>query len=447
MNHQQTDAASRLVNDTSGTGALTKGAPNGGRPRMVSVLFVDDDATYLGALKDAYAGYSDRWETRFARGASAALDAMADRPVDAVVASARLSGIGAPSFLRLTKQQHPRTARIALSLPGDRTAMLRTLPVANQCLSRACVPEVLVKVVERTTKLQDRLFGEATQQVAAQVGTLPSLPASLVALDAALSNEDCSLAQIADIMSGDVAMVGKVIQLVNSSFFGLRTEIHDVRQAVAYLGIETLRDFALAGAVFRAFKPDAALPGTWLANFNSHSLAVADTTGHLVRTSLAQCEASVAGMLHAVGELVVAERAPAKLLAIAAEVSAGASSDDTEMHHMGTTYPVIGGYLLSQWGMGYHIVEAITCQREIWKGAPRDPELGDVLRTADHMVSTEHAAARHDAGPVDVDLTEASPGLWVCLSGLMAEVDGPYLERVRLLGAVRSYQLGQMVGR
>ena len=278
---------------------------------MVSVLFVDDDAACLRALREAYAEYTDGWETLFVRGAGAALDTMADRPVDAVVASARLSGIGAASFLRLTKQQYPRTARIALSNPGDRSAMLRTLPVANQCLSRACGPQVLARVVERTTKLQYKLFSEATQRLAAEVGALPSLPSSLVALDAALSNEDCSLAQIAEIMSGDVAMVAKVLQLVNSSFFGLRTEIRDLRQAVAYLGIETLRDFALAGALFRAFRPSPLLPAGWLASFNSHALAVADTTAYLVRTSLAQCEASVTGMLHGIGELVVAERAPA----------------------------------------------------------------------------------------------------------------------------------------
>jgi DNA-binding NarL/FixJ family response regulator len=119
---------------------------------MVSVLFVDDDAACLRALREAYDNYAHGWETLFVPGAGPALDTMADRPVDAVVTSARLSGIGAASFLRLTKQQHPRTARIALSNPGDRSAMLRTLPVANQCLSRSCG--------------QSKLFTAATQSLA-----------------------------------------------------------------------------------------------------------------------------------------------------------------------------------------------------------------------------------------------------------------------------------------
>jgi len=406
------------------------------------VLFVDDDAACLRALREAYADGPQGWETLFVPGAGAALDAMADRPVDAVVTNARLSGIGAVSFLRLTKQQHPRTARIALSNPGDRSAMLRALPVANQCLSRACGPEVLAKVVERTTRLQGKLFSEATQGLASEVGALPSLPSSLVALDAALSNEDCSLAQIADIMSGDVAMVAKVLQLVNSSFFGLRTEIRDLRQAVAYLGVETLRDFALAGAVFRAFRPSPLLPDGWLANFNNHSVAVADATAHLVRTSLAQCEASVAGMLHGIGELVVAERAPNKLLAVAMEVSAGVSPGRAEINQVGTTYPVIGGYLLSQWGMGYHIVEAITCHREPWNGPAHDPDLTDVVRVADHLAARDHAADRYDENFTGVDLFSEAPEEWVCLSSQDGDIDDAYLERVGLLGAVRMYHQG-----
>lgn len=407
---------------------------------MVSVLFVDDDLAGLRALRDNFGGCNDDWVTAFVPGPQVALNVMAERPVDAVVSASRLSEMSAASFLKQTKLQYPRTARIALSNPGDRGAMLSTLSVANQCLSKTCGSEVLARVVERTTRLQSRLFSEATQRMVTEVGALPSLPSSLATLDAALSNEDCSLGQIADIMSSDVAMVAKVLQLVNSSFFGLRTEIHDLRQAVAYLGVETLRDFAMAGAVFRTFSPSPLLPEGWLASFNSHALAVAELTSQLVRTSLAQCEANVAGMLHAVGELVVAERAPAKLIAIANEVSAGSSPDEAETRHIGTTYPVVGGYLLSNWGVGYHMVEAVTCQRELWYGPPRDPELGDVLRVADHLVARR---SLDSGGPEGAG---AGPGTasdaWVCQASRVMEIDEDYQDRVGLLGAVRLFDQG-----
>jgi HD-like signal output (HDOD) protein len=237
-------------------------------------------------------------------------------------------------------------------------------------------------------------------------------------------------------------MVAKVLQLVNSSFFGLRSEVRDLRQAVAYLGVETLRDFALAGAVFRAFRSSPLLPDGWLICFNNHSQAVADATTHLVRTSLAQCEASVAGMLHGVGELIVAERAPSTLLAIAADVSSGTAPDEAELRHLGTTYPVIGGYLLSQWGMGYHIVEAVTCHRDERTGPNRDPELGDVIHVADHLAAREHLSDKYDDEFMSVDLADEGPKDWVCLASRGGNLDDTYLERVGLLGAVMTYHQG-----
>jgi len=283
----------------------------------------------------------------------------------------------------------------------------------------------------------------------AEVGSLPSLPATLTAVDSALSDEDCSLGQIAEIRSGDVSMVAKVLQLVNSSFFGLRTEIHDLRHALAYLGIETLRDFAMAGAAVRVFRPSEILTDGWLATFNAHALSVADAASQLVRTSVAQCEASVAGTLHDIGELVVAERVPAKLIAIASEVAAGSSPDDAEIRHLGTTYPVIGGYLLSQWGMGYNVVEAITCQREAWAGPARGPALGDVVRVADYLVANRLSGIEQGVDLVTKTamVNETSNGngngaAAVCQASSLIEADEDYQERVGLLGAVRLYDQG-----
>jgi len=434
--------------------AMVLGARAGTRARrmkgpwMVSVLFVDDNIMGLRALRETFSSCNEGWETAFAPGAEVALHIMAERPVDAVVASTRLSGVSAANFLRMAKVQFPKTARIALSNPGDRGAMLSALPVANQCLSKACGPIVLASAVEHTTKLQRRLFSEETQRMVAEVGSLPSLPATLTAVDNALSDEDCSLGQIADIMSGDVSMVAKVLQLVNSSFFGLRAEIHDLRHALAYLGIETLRDFAMAGAAVRVFRPSEILTDGWLATFNAHAVAVADVASQLVRTSVAQCEASVAGTLHDVGELVVAERVPAKLLAIADDVAAGSSPDDAEIRHLGTTYPVIGGYLLSQWGIGYNVVEAITCQREAWAGPARGPALGDVIRLADYLVANRLTAAERDPSllsePAMVNQSRAndSAPAPVCQASRLIEADEDYQERVGLLGAVRLYDQG-----
>ncbi len=353
---------------------------------MLRVLFVDDDIPNLHAMQRHFGGYADGWEAAFVPGADVALFVMSERPVHAVVVSSGLSEMSAASFLRLTRERHPATARIALAGPGDRGHSPRTLAVANRRLSADCGPEVLFGEVRRVAGIQHRLYGDATRRLVRSVGALPSPPTVVMALDAALGEEDCSPAEVADIVSGDVAIVANVLKLVNSAYFGLRAEVHDLRQAVAYLGVEALRDLAIAGALFRAFAPGTDLSPEWLDCFNAHAAQVAGLASQMVPPPL-RAEAHVAGMLHGIGELVVAERSPDRLAEVAADIAAGATPDEAEERQLGTTYPVVGGYLLSSWGMGYNLVEAVTSQRRLYLGHPRPAELADVIRVADDLVA------------------------------------------------------------
>lgn len=368
---------------------------------MVSVLFVDEDAANLDGLRKMCADRCQDWQPTYARGGAAALAMMDGRPFDVVVSGSRLVDMDGPAFLKLAKQRKPETVRISLTSPGDPGAAMRSLPVAHQCLTKRCAPEVLVRTIRRAAELQALLHSETTRRMLGQVGDLPSLPANLVALDAALCDEEASLGDVARIITRDVAMSAKVLQLVNSPFFGLRSSIRDLHQAVAYLGVETLRALTITTEVFRVFKPSELLPRDWMERFNEHSLDVADIAGRLVRTSTAQYEASVAGLLHDVGELVVADRAPEKLCAVLAEVSGGRPPDEAETESLGATYPVLGGCLLSLWGMSYRVVEAVTRHREHWDGAPRDPELPDAVHVGDALAS----AGREPEG-----LASISPG-------------------------------------
>jgi hypothetical protein len=123
--------------------------------------------------------------------------------------------------------------------------------------------------------------------------------------------------------------------------------------------------------------------------------------------------------------------------------------DDAEIRHLGTTYPVIGGYLLSQWGVGYNVVEAITCQRDAWAGPARGPALGDVVRVADYLVANHLTAAEQKGDVLTASAVAHEPGSSngtgaapVCQASWLIEADEDYQERVGLLGAVRLYDQG-----
>ena len=67
-------------------------------------------------------------------------------------------------------------------------------------------------------------------------GNLPTLPEILLKLLEACDNENTPISEIASIISKDPVLSLKVLQLVNSAYYGLRKKFKSVEQAVVYLG-------------------------------------------------------------------------------------------------------------------------------------------------------------------------------------------------------------------
>ena len=71
---------------------------------------------------------------------------------------------------------------------------------------------------------------------------------------AELQKPDASMQRIGDLIAADIAMTAKLLQLVNSSFFGLAQRVTKVSQAVTLLGADTIKALTLSVGVFRNVK-------------------------------------------------------------------------------------------------------------------------------------------------------------------------------------------------
>ncbi|MEX2188127.1 MAG: HDOD domain-containing protein [Pirellulales bacterium] len=92
----------------------------------------------------------------------------------------------------------------------------------------------------RTVNLQKLLAG----------AQLPALPQSAIRLLELSQNPDNGPAEFAVPIEVDPGLTGQVLKFVNSSYFGFAREIDNVKQAIALVGIRTIKNFALWSAVF-----------------------------------------------------------------------------------------------------------------------------------------------------------------------------------------------------
>jgi HD-like signal output (HDOD) protein len=79
---------------------------------------------------------------------------------------------------------------------------------------------------------------------------LPALPHSAIAMMQLSQNPESGPAEFAKPIEADPGLMGQVLKFVNSSYFGFRSEILSVQQALTLVGTRAITNFALWNAVF-----------------------------------------------------------------------------------------------------------------------------------------------------------------------------------------------------
>jgi len=328
---------------------------------MKRILFVDDEPKILDSLQRSLQAQRHEWEVAFASGGEAALTMLAAAPFDVVVTDLRMPGMDGAVLLETVRQQYPSILRIILSGFTEIDASLRAVPVAHQFLLKPCDPDTLRSAIDRATSLVQVLNSKMMTSLVGAMQDLPSIPRTYMELRKALADPETSIERVVRIVEKDVAISAKILQLVNSAFFGLTREISDIRMAVSYLGINILQNLVVSVEAFRMFQPKKAIPGFSIEELHSHSQLVARIAAHFPTEKKLPGAVVVAALLHDVGKLVMAERAPdhfARAVAGAREERRPLFCIEEEL--IGISHAEVGAYLLSLWGLPYPVVEAVA---------------------------------------------------------------------------------------
>ncbi len=351
---------------------------------MRRVLFVDDEPRILDGLRRLLRPLREEWEMAFAPGGESALALLDAHPFDVIVSDMRMPGLDGAALLNRVRDQYPQIVRIVLTGQTEMNTALRAVPVAHQFLAKPCDPGVLRVAIERACHLQSLLNDDAIRQNVGAMGDLPSLPRTYHDLTRALADPDASLQKVARIVERDVGISAKILQLVNSAFFGLSNSVTSVQSAVSYLGIATLKNLVLSVEIFRVFQPKRALRGFSLEGLQYHSRLTAHIAARLPVPKHLTDTVFVAGMLHDVGKLILAakfsERFENTLTAAEKEHCALHKVEERER---GFTHAEIGAYLLGLWGIPFNVVEAVAFHHAANEVARQDLDAVSAVHVAD----------------------------------------------------------------
>ena len=329
-----------------------------------SILFVSPDREESRLVQAGLADMRPRWEVECFEDPSRALERLRAQSVDAAVVDLLFPESAGVDLLRSIMESSPTTLRIGLSLSSGRQAVQQVGAPVHQLLSKPCDPMVLKAVLARAFAAQDFVSHDAFQNWLASITSLPVLPRIYNELMQELKLEDCSLERAGLIVARDMGLSAKILQLVNSAFFGLGRAIGHPAEAAVFLGSETLRGLVLSLQVFSQFQ-QLKLVEFSVENLWTHSW----TTGVLAR-KLCEFEAAgrsitdeafMSGLLHDVGKLVLAANFPVRLeenIRLARERQH--TLWEQEFKVWGASHAELGAHLLSRWGLPPAVIEAVA---------------------------------------------------------------------------------------
>jgi len=234
-----------------------------------------------------------------------------------------------------------------------------------------------------STEVPPELSSKFKEKALKALGELPPFSPVLSKLLATLAREDTSFGKLGELIESDTVVAGNVLHLVNSAAYARQTRITSVRHAISVLGVNRLRNAVLGMSVARLWKT-VTMPAGWsTAQFNRHSAATAIMSDLLVQHVDAEYPegAFIAGLLHDIGQMLVAWSLPSEYTEVMRLNAAGGAWDLCERAVLGFTHAELSRSALAIWKLPEPVQGAVGNHHGAH--APGTVSLARILDTAD----------------------------------------------------------------
>jgi len=194
-----------------------------------------------------------------------------------------------------------------------------------------------------------------------EISQLVSLPTVCIKVNEMVDDKTCSSADIGDVISHDVSLSARLLKIANSSFYGFPAKIETISRAITIIGDVELRALVLATAAIETFK-NIPIDAVSMNSFWKHSLHCA-IVSRLIASKVIKHQSEqlfVAGLLHDIGQLVLCQKHPK----LETDALVNAALNNRDIHEeeaaiFGFDHALLGGELLSEWGLPTSLVEPV----------------------------------------------------------------------------------------
>jgi HD-like signal output (HDOD) protein len=238
-------------------------------------------------------------------------------------------------------------------------------------------------------------------QLVDKIEDLPPLPSLVFQILDLLSDPEFAMDRLERLIGQDQSLVAKLIKVSNSVLYGGIGDVHSLREALARLGMKTVKSLVIATSTRTIFPKMNSGMGILSQALWQHSVEcglAAQCAAVKIRYSEPD-EAFVGGVLHDIGKLVILLKFPDQYRQIQkTRKFENASELAIESELLGFDHTIIGEKLMSKWKMPSHLKDCVRLHHRF-----KDANAGDLLvPLVAYGNCLSHACSAHEG----IDLRE-----------------------------------------
>lgn len=372
---------------------------------MLRILLVDDEAPIRNLLGRLLRSSNTTWAITLVPSGDEALALLRKAPYDVIVSDMSMPGMDGAALLQTVRESWPQMVRLVLSGHAEESQIMACVRVAHQFLGKPLDLGSLARVIKRATAFQEKVSDEGQRAMIAGLDRIPSPPDSYWRITQALEDPLSGLDRLASLVEKDPAVSVKLLQLVNSAYFGVTRQVSSIQLAVTLLGTELLRSLVFASHVIAALDKMAWASPAIQGGFEQ-ILRCGELTGRIAQRIRGEGpmgqEAFAGGLFHDLGKLVAAAARPGRY----EELLAGPRGPEVlerERAAFGFSHPEAGAYLLGLWGIPTAIVEAVAYHHVPAQVEPKQLGTVGAVHIAAHLAE-EALGTESEAPETTLDL-------------------------------------------
>ena len=369
------------------------------------ILIVDDEELVLKSLKREF--FDADFETVLAASAKEGLEILASKNVDVVITDVQMPEMNGLEFLEIVKDKYPGITRIILSGFVEEAMVISAITrrVATSYFTKPWVTKSFKKNIEQTLQLRKTLEDQALLSLISRIDKLPTLPVIYQEFEQAVAR-DMPVKKIAGIVQEDVSISTRLLQVVNSAYYG-QGKISSIDRAIMALGLKFVKDIVFAVSLIEQmdWTPDQT---RHLERIFLHSSLVSFGIKAVYETAfdkkLNDTYAS-AGITHDIGRLILLQFFPERYEAVFSHHLENPDKDfqtcEIDLGYANMTHCELGAYFLNWWNLpDTNIKLALFHHAHVPSADINAPEISEVFYFVNLWVNFLMGDYQVDDGPV-----------------------------------------------